>query len=96
MQRIIKDPQARLDYGFDWTDWLKQENGTVDVISNATWAVTGPDSSLVSSSPYIDAKTTGVWLTGGTVGSEYVATCHITTAAGRQDDRSLKIGIEQR
>lgn len=93
---ITKDPQAKLDYGLDWALWLKQRDGTTDVISSAAWSVSGPDSALVTSNPYRDNTVTGVWLSGGTVGATYTATCHIVTVAGREDDRSLKVKVQQR
>lgn len=93
---ITKDPQAKLDYGLDWSGWLKQRDGTVDAISSASWTVTGPDNTLTTSNPYVDSTVTGVWLSGGTEGRNYTATCHIVTVAGREDDRSLKIQVKQR
>lgn len=87
---VIKDPQAVLNYGFDWTTkgWL----GT-DTITASTWTITP---GLAIDSHTHDTTSTTVWLSGGTAGTTYSATNHITTAGGRQDDRTLTIKVEQR
>jgi len=35
MTRFLKDPDAVLDYGFDWSDWLADG----ETISTSTWTV---------------------------------------------------------
>ncbi|UJD21050.1 hypothetical protein PP495_gp26 [Gordonia phage Pickett] len=37
-----------------------------------------------------------MWLAAGTSGGKYSVTNHITTAAGREDDRTLAIVVKQR
>jgi hypothetical protein len=37
-----------------------------------------------------------VWLSGGTLGTDYLITNHITTSKSRQDDRSMIIQVRQR
>lgn len=88
--KLTKDPDAVLDYKFDWTDWL---NG--DTIS--TRAVT-VDTGLTKDSDSITDtnKSVTVWLSGGTVGTSYDVRCRITTAAGRTDDRTVTIHIKNR
>jgi len=36
------------------------------------------------------------WISGGTVGQAAAATCRITTAGGRVDDRTLTFTIKER
>lgn len=86
-ESFVKDPNASLDYEWDWAAWLDG-----DTIASHTVVATGL--TVVSST----ASTTAVvaWLSGGTAGATYVATCHIATAAGRQDDRSITIRVENR
>ena len=82
---IDKDPQAVLDYTINWTAWLDS-----DTISAVAWSA---DSGItVDSSSFTDTSAT-VWLSEGVLGSEYVVTCHVTTAGGREDDRSFKVII---
>lgn len=87
-----KDPDAVLDYGIDWSDWLVAG----DTIDASTWTITGSDAALVKDSDFSDSTVTGLWLSGGTVDEEYSATCHIVTTAGRADDRTLTIGVVER
>lgn len=94
--RIEKDPNAKLDYGIDWTDWLKQRNGSTDQIVASTWSISGPDTALTQADSSFSSTQTGVWLAAGTSGGKYSVTNHITTAAGREDDRTLTIAVKQR
>lgn len=96
-----KDPDAVLDYLWNWADYL----GT-DTIAAADFAVydtagqllddseSGYDGVAVDSSSAADTTAT-VWLSGGEVGTKYVVTCHITSAGGREDDRSLHLTIKE-
>lgn len=87
--RFTKDPSARLDYAFDWSTWL----GAGETISTYTVTKTG-DVAIAT-----DSQAAGIvtaWLTGGTAGTQARLTCHITTSANRQDDRSITIDIRDR
>ena len=90
---VKKDPNADLDYGFDWTAWL----GAADTITDSTWVVPVA-SGLTTHSPSIstDGKVTTVWLKSGNAGGVHSATNHIKTAAGREDERSLRVTIVDR
>lgn len=88
----VKDPNALLDYTFDWTEWLEAHT-PADTIASATVEVTG--CTLVTSS-VIDAHKVSAWISGGTVDVPASATCRITTAGGRIDDRTLTLKIKER
>lgn len=90
---VKKDPNADLDYGFDWTAWL----GAADTITESTWVVASA-SGLITHSPSIstNGKVTTVWLKSGNAGASYATTNHIKTAAGREDERSLRVTIVDR
>lgn len=88
MTQYTKDPDATLDYQQDWSAWL----GT-DTIVASTWIV---DTGLTVEDEDNDTTTATVWLSGGTVGKKYTAVNRITTAAGRTDDRSIIIYIDER
>ena len=85
---FVKDPNAVLDYEWDWSAWL----GTDTIASHTVTAATGL---TVDSST---ATTTAVtaWLSGGSVGASYAVTCHVVTAAGREDDRTVTITVQER
>jgi len=91
----IKDPDAVLDYGIDWSDWLD-----TDTIATSTWSISGGESPAdltINSTDNTDTTTT-VWLSGGTPKRNYTLTNHITTASSpaRQDDRSIAIKVRQK
>lgn len=86
--RFTKDPDAVLDYQVNWFRWLVEG----DFITAVSF---DPDSGItVEDSSYTDTTTT-VWLSGGTVGVTYKVVCHITTAGGREDDRTLQIAVKE-
>lgn len=82
---FLKDSAAVLDYGVDWSAWL----GT-DTIATSTWTV--PTGLTVDSETETTTLAT-VWLSGGTTGTTYTLVNRITTAAGRQDERTLTITV---
>lgn len=98
MAANIKDPEAVLDYGWDWAApdrgriWLADG----DSITESTWTIEGPDDDLEVVTDTHDDTTTTIWLRGGTLGKAYKATNHVTTADGRKDDRTLRITITSR
>lgn len=87
--KFNKDPDATLDYGIDWSDWL--DSG--DTISSVTWVVpTGITKTAQSHTDTISM----IWLSGGTLGQSYDIVCRITTTGGRIDDRTFTIRIKQK
>jgi hypothetical protein len=96
MATFIHDPDAKLDYGFNWAGtptWL----GT-DTIVTSTWTVTprtAGDVSMVLSSSTHDTTTTTIWADGGTNGNDYVITNHIVTVAGREETGRAALYIER-
>ena len=88
---FYKDPDAVLDYKFDWSTWLP----TGDTISTKT--VTTESGITKDSDSITDSSTSvTVWLSGGEANSSYQITCAIVTADGREDDRSMLISIRER
>ena len=96
MPAYLKDPSAVLDFGFDWQLWL----ASGETISASTWTITedetSPSTTLFKASDTHNTTATTAWLSGGTPGVDYVLTNHITTSAGRQDDRSMTIKVLNR
>ncbi len=90
MTRYLKDPEATLDYKFNWLAWL--DGDTI-----ATQVVTIDDGATVESSAITDTNTSvTAFVSGGTVGRSYVLSCKITTVGGRTDERSLTILVAER
>jgi hypothetical protein len=88
VKSFVKDPHAVLDYTGDWSAWLGD-----DTIVTSTWDI--PDGITLDNE---ENTTTGVtiWLSGGTAGTRYALVNHITTAAGREDDRTITISVKER
>ena len=84
-----KDPQAVLDYTFDWADWLPSG----DTISSVAWEVS-PGVTIASVSNTTTTAT--IWLSGGTEGQKASVRCRITTAAGRVEDATEVLHLRQK
>jgi hypothetical protein len=87
---FIKDPNANLDYLFDWTDWL--EAG--DTITSHVVAVDSGDVVIGVNSHTTNSVT--VWLSGGTVNTDAAVRARVTTTQGRIDDRTITLLIRER
>lgn len=95
---IEKDPDARLDYTVDWSDWVVGSQ----TITNSHWTI----STIASDpSPLVEFKsnvlTAGdhrctVYLANGSVGNTYTVTNRITDADGIRDERYFRIIVKQR
>lgn len=91
-----KDPSAKLDYSFDWQDWLVDG----DPIVTSEWRVEGvsfPGSShlVVDASDHTESMTRA-FLSGGVAGTFYRVVNRVATLQGRVDERSLTVVVENR
>lgn len=85
-----KDPDAILDYTFDWGDFLTPSD---DTIFSVSWVV---DDGLTVGTHATTATTATAFVSGGTVGQLLKLTCRITTTGGRIDDRTILLKIVNR
>lgn len=83
-----KDPNAVLDYTFDWQRWL-QSGETISTVT-----VTGTNVTIDSNSETGGVVT--VWLSGGTAGTEATVAVKIATSDSRTDERSLALPVAER
>lgn len=90
IKTFTKDPDAVLDYVIDWSVWPLADG---EIITASTW--TAPAGITVDSEDN-DNTTTTVWLSGGTDGTKYLLTNHVTTSEGREDDRTIRITVRER
>ena len=88
-QTLRKDPAAYLDYGFDWSDYLVSG----ETLSVSVWTV---PTGLVEGSAQLADTETKIWISGGTAGTTYIVANKVTTSAGRIDERSFNIVVENR
>lgn len=87
-----KDPEAKLDYIWDWSDWLGDDNDTLDTAVFTSSAPTELEVEMVEVAP---TKAT-VWLSGGLPYVSYLVTCRVHTMGGRDEDRTARFFILNR
>jgi hypothetical protein len=85
---VTKDPRAKLEYGFDWTEWLAG-----NTITASDWTV---ESGITKESEAFSSTVATVMLSGGTVGKTYHVTNLITCIDGQKDERTLRITIRNK
>lgn len=86
---FTKDPDAVLDYQWDWSDWL----AVGEVITSA---VVAPDTGIVLDSQSNTNTSVTAWISGGTVDEGYRVVCSIVTSESREDDRSIYLICRER
>jgi hypothetical protein len=97
---FVKDPDAALDYKFDWAA-STNGNGDADWLSTdetiQTYTITASTGITVDSDSRSDGNTSvTVWLSGGTAGTTYTVACEIVTNTPRTDERTMRILVEDR
>jgi hypothetical protein len=85
---MIKDPDAVLDYTFDWTEWLAGDTIT-------SYTITVPSGITKNSDSEVSTGKIQMFLSGGTAGVTYPVACKISTAT-RIDERTMQIRCEER
>ena len=98
-----KDPQAVLDYAFDWkyaTSAARAAAATPDgwLASGETissYTVTLQSGLTAGTHTNADGVVTA-WVSGGTAGSYYTVACRIVTSQGRTDERSIRLHVIDR
>ena len=85
---LTKDPQAVLNYTFDWSDWLP---GGVTI---ASASITSTPVGLTLGTPSNDSTSITIEIRGGTAGTEHELTWTVTFSTGEIDDATtyLRIG----
>lgn len=85
---ISKDPDAELDYTFDWTPFLAKLNDSIGSVSYVL------SDDLVQTRMTHTETQARSYVSGGVLGTVASITCRITTVAGRVDDRTINLKIE--
>lgn len=89
-ESFVKDPDAVLDYAFDWNaNWLQTDES---ISSHVVTVETG----LTKDSDNEASGVVTVWLSGGTAGERYDVGCEIVTSLGRTDERTIRITVRER
>jgi len=102
MQQFLKDPDAVLDFKFDFAPLTNgQEGANSDWLESgetiATHTVTVLDTGITKDSDSITDSNTSVtvWLSAGTIG-KFRIECEIVTSSGRTDQRTMTIKVVSR
>lgn len=90
MDKFVKDPEAVLDYTWEWADYL-QDGETID-----SFTITPSVPELVVDSSSATDDTVTAWLSGGDNEQRAIVTCHIVTTDDREDDRSIYVLVLHR
>ena len=95
-----KDPDAVLDYKFDWKA-LTNGNGDSDWLASgetiSTFTVAVDTGITKDSAAKADTNTSIViWLSGGTDEVDYEVACEIVTSASRTDERTARVPVRER
>lgn len=95
MTVFAKDPSAILDYTLDYNDAGDPYLVSGETIATSTWTVE-PGSELVIDADSNTTTTTTVTVSAGTAGNVYRLTNRIATSAGRTEERSIIIRVQER
>lgn len=93
MTLMVKDPDSRIDFEFDWA--VAYPDGQAVVTS--LWAI-APDEAggLAAVGTAHDLMQTTATLAGGVAGHVYRVTNRVTMSDGQIDERSMTVRVEDR
>lgn len=86
MPLFRKDNNETLDYERDLSDWLPAG----DTIAASEWIV---PTGITKVSDSFTTTTATIWLSGGTIDTDYIVVSRITTTQGRITDRTYTFRI---
>ncbi len=93
MSLMIKDPDSRIDYAFDWSAAYLDGQ----VLTASQWAVTPAHyGGVVVAASAFDAVRSSATLAGGITGNAYRISNRVTLSDGQIDERSIVLRVEQR
>lgn len=94
---IEKDPEARLIYSMDWSQWLPSGSDITSVNYTVSARSNDAHPPVIHDDGITQAGTvTYVELSGGTLGKIYTVTAEIDTDSGLTDRRNFRVKIEAR
>lgn len=93
---IPKDPEARLVYSMDWSEWLAQGQTIVSVDYTHNSRANDADPVIIHSEGVQGGTVTYAEISGGSVGKIYTITAAIATDDSSLDRRNFRLKIENR
>lgn len=93
MALVVKDPDARIDYIFDWG--AAYPDGQAVVASDWTVAPVDAGGVAIVAAAHDLVRATAT-LAGGVAGRVYRVTNRVTMSDGQIDERSMSVRVEER
>ena len=93
---ISKDPEARLQYSFQWNQWLESGDTLASVVYSHNARRNDPAPLILHNSGIVSDTITFAEFSGGVENRTYVVECKITTGSGLVDSRQFRINVEKR
>ena len=92
MSFYLKDPEARVDYAIDWTDYLDGQT-----IAASTWSVEPVEQGGIAvDEASFEPLRTAARLSGGVTGHCYSVSNLVTLSDSSADARSITLRVEER
>ncbi|CAM5536414.1 hypothetical protein ACFSUK_30935 [Sphingobium scionense] len=92
MRLNIKDPQARIDHGIDWSAYLAGQS-----LTGSVWTVVPLEPGGMAIDQHgFEPQRSSVRVSGGIAGHVYRLTNRVTLSDGQVDERSIGFRVEER
>lgn len=96
LAKYEKQPAEVKDYDIDYADWLIPVEDTIDSITTSVTSETQAVPTLEVDYTQNTITLAKLWVSGGTVGTQYKITVLMTTVDGRIDESELVFSIKDR
>ena len=96
LAKYEKQPAEVKDYDIDYSDWLIPAEDTIDGITTVVTSETQATPTLEVDYTQNTITVAKLWVSGGTVGTQYKITVFMTSADGRIDESELIFSIKDR
>jgi hypothetical protein len=96
LAKYEKQPAEVKDYDIDYADWLIPAEDTIDTITTTVTSETQATPTLEVDYTEQTLTLAKLWISGGTVGTQYKVTVLMTSEGGRIDESELIFNIKDR
>jgi hypothetical protein len=96
LAKYEKQPAEVKDYDIDYSDWLIPAEDTIDGITTTVTSETQATPTLEVDYTQQTITLAKLWISGGSVGTQYKVTVLMTSVGGRIDESELVFNIKDR
>ena len=96
LAKYEKQPLEVKDYDIDYADWLIPAEDVIDTITTTVTSETQAVPTLEVDYTQQTITLAKLWISGGTVGTQYKVTVFMTSVGGRIDESELIFNIKDR